>query len=575
MAISPDGKTVLTGSKDKTARLWSAATGKELTPPLRHQGPVLAVAFSPDGKAVLTGSGLYGFGKTKSWGEARLWSVATGKELTPPMRHQGLLKAVAFSPDGNAVLTGSEGYINNDRSKPWGEARLWSLATGKELTPPMRHQGFVFAVAFSPDGKAVVTGSRIEALVWSAATGKELTPPMRHQYGVRTVAFSPDGKTFLTGSGYTFTGEARLWSSATGQALTPPLRHQHGVWAVAFSPDGKTFLTGSDDGTARLWEVPRAKGNPKRITLWIQSLTGMELDNHGRRVFLDAKTWNERRQQLRELGGPPVLPRETDQAWHRREAIEAEIAKQWFTYVWHLDRLLDAGPADGKLRKGRGRAHLIMGNWSKAAQDLANVCESPVADFWVGCNHARLRLYLGDGKGYQQACARMLTKWGRTEDPSQAKEAAWACALGPNSVADFKPVLRLAEMVVAKPIYWNPPTLGAVLYRAGRSEEAIKRLQEAVAKRQGFPEVWLFLAMAHHRLGHSDDAKTCLAKAVQQIDAANNMRAERRLDQLLLRAERRLDLLILRREAERILQKPMDKNAFNKPEREKKPKTKR
>jgi hypothetical protein len=56
VAFSPDGKAVLIGSADKTARLWSAATGKELTPPLRHRGPVRAVAFSPDGKAVLTGS---------------------------------------------------------------------------------------------------------------------------------------------------------------------------------------------------------------------------------------------------------------------------------------------------------------------------------------------------------------------------------------------------------------------------------------------------------------------------------------------------------------------------------------
>ena len=80
MAFSPDGKTVLTGSEDKTARLWDAATGQPLGPPLTHQGPVMAVAFSPDGKTVLTGSD----DKT-----ARLWDAATGQPLGPPLTHQG------------------------------------------------------------------------------------------------------------------------------------------------------------------------------------------------------------------------------------------------------------------------------------------------------------------------------------------------------------------------------------------------------------------------------------------------------------------------------------------------------
>ena len=57
MAYSPDGKTVLTGSDDNTARVWDAATGQPIGPPLTHQGPVGAVAYSPDGKTVLTGSG--------------------------------------------------------------------------------------------------------------------------------------------------------------------------------------------------------------------------------------------------------------------------------------------------------------------------------------------------------------------------------------------------------------------------------------------------------------------------------------------------------------------------------------
>ena len=98
MAFSPDGKTVLTGSDDKTARLWDAATGKPIGPPLQHQRRVNAVAFSPDGKTVLTGSmtGRRGSG-------TRPRASPSGRRL----QHQGEVNAVAFSPDGKTVLTGS------------------------------------------------------------------------------------------------------------------------------------------------------------------------------------------------------------------------------------------------------------------------------------------------------------------------------------------------------------------------------------------------------------------------------------------------------------------------------------
>ena len=109
--FSPDGKTVLTGSWDGTARLWSVADGTPSARPLEHQGWVNAVAFSPDGKTVLTGSD----DKT-----ARLWNVADGSPLGPPLEHQGCVNAVAFSPDGKTVLTGSE-----DKT-----ARLWNAADG-------------------------------------------------------------------------------------------------------------------------------------------------------------------------------------------------------------------------------------------------------------------------------------------------------------------------------------------------------------------------------------------------------------------------------------------------------------
>ena len=162
--FSPDGKTIVTGSADNTARLWNAATGQPIGEPLGHQTVVKAVAFSPDGKTIADGQLRHG--------TVRLWDAATGQPIGPPLRTQAGVDAVAFSPDGKTILTGSY-----DKT-----ARLWDAATGQPIGPPLRHQGAVYAVAFSPDGKTILTGSADRtARLWDADTGRPIGEPMTHR----------------------------------------------------------------------------------------------------------------------------------------------------------------------------------------------------------------------------------------------------------------------------------------------------------------------------------------------------------------------------------------------------------
>src|SRR5207248_2110258 len=91
VAFSPDGRTIVTGSNDGTARLWVVGTSRAAGEPLRHDGPVRAVAFSPDGRTLATGS---------DDSTARLWQAATGRPVGEVLRHQGEVQAVVFSPDG-------------------------------------------------------------------------------------------------------------------------------------------------------------------------------------------------------------------------------------------------------------------------------------------------------------------------------------------------------------------------------------------------------------------------------------------------------------------------------------------
>src|SRR5262249_55725134 len=115
------------------------------------------------------------------------------------------------------------------------------------------HIGLVLSVAFSPDGRQVLTGSFDKtAILWDVASGHKLRAFQGHTNEVSSVAFSPDGRQLLTGSrDYT----ALLWNAASGQKLRAFQGHTNGVLSVAFSPDGRQLLTGGEDGTVRLWDV--------------------------------------------------------------------------------------------------------------------------------------------------------------------------------------------------------------------------------------------------------------------------------------------------------------------------------
>ncbi len=286
VALSPTGDRLLTGSKDGTARLWDAADGQPLGPPLGHRAELYVATFSPDGRLILT---------TSEDRTACLWDAATGA-LIHRLPHDGPVSAGLFSPDGRIVLTAGV-----DR-----KARLWASSSGEPLAQPLAHEDQVTAVAFSPNGRFVVTGSEDKtARVWDTATGRPLSMPLLHRGGVTAIAVSPDNRTILTAAA---DGSARLWDVATGRALGPPLNHKAVVSDVAFAPSGERVATASEDATVRLWSVPtEIPGDTQRITLWVQVITGMELDANDAVRSLDEQTWERRRQQLESLGGP-LLP---------------------------------------------------------------------------------------------------------------------------------------------------------------------------------------------------------------------------------------------------------------------------
>jgi class 3 adenylate cyclase/tRNA A-37 threonylcarbamoyl transferase component Bud32/dipeptidyl aminopeptidase/acylaminoacyl peptidase len=218
VAFSPDGQRVVTGSDDKTAKVWEAASGKELLTLNGHRAIIRAVAFSPDGLRIVTGSEDH---------TAKVWDAHSGIELLTLKGHTERILSLAFSPDGERIVTGSLDWT----------AKEWEAASGKELLTLKGHSGAVFSVAFSPDGQRVVTGSWDQtAKVWEAASGKELLTRRGHLGPVRSVAFSPDGRRIVTGSE---DHTAKVWEAASGKELLTRRGHGKTVDSVAFSPDGR------------------------------------------------------------------------------------------------------------------------------------------------------------------------------------------------------------------------------------------------------------------------------------------------------------------------------------------------
>jgi WD40 repeat protein len=245
VALSPDGRRALSGSGylqggDNSVRLWDVETGKEVRRLEGHDGYVQSVAFSPDGRRALSGGADH---------TMRLWDLETGRELrrfnTPG---QAWVNAVAFCPDGRHALSGGDGEMAT-------LIRLWDLETGAELRTYPGHQGYICTVAVSPDGRRALSGAgRGEATVrlWDVATGRELRCLRGHKDYVESVAFSPDSRRALSAGS---DGTIRLWDLDTGQEVRQLLGHAWKVHGIAFAADGSRAVSCGSDGTVRLWDV--------------------------------------------------------------------------------------------------------------------------------------------------------------------------------------------------------------------------------------------------------------------------------------------------------------------------------
>ncbi len=288
VAVSPNRSRILTGGANNDSRLFDVATGG-LLHSFAHTNGVWSVAFSPDGMRTLAA----GFD-----GVAQLRDARTGQMLRE-VRVDARVQGCAFSPDNARFILGCGDKL----------ARIYDANSTRPPIVLAGHLSAVNAVSFSRDGSRVVTGSFDNTVrVWNAATGELVGAPMRHQgpvwYATGT-AFSRDGSTVVAACD---DGTVRVWDVATSRPVGPALHHESGVRMAAFLSDTQV-VTGTTKGVVRFWDAERwpIRGNVERVRIWVEVITGSELNEDGSFRALDGRVWQERRARLRALGGAPAV----------------------------------------------------------------------------------------------------------------------------------------------------------------------------------------------------------------------------------------------------------------------------
>jgi WD40 repeat protein/serine/threonine protein kinase len=541
VAFSPDGKWLATGGFDRTIKLRDAATGQERQSIFAHQGYVLDLAFSPDGHSLAS---------TSEDRTVYLWEIPTCRQIGVFNGHTGFVQAVAFAPDGRELASGGLE----------GTAKVWDLRMSLPVAVPSGH-----ALRIRRDGRRIVftysspAGGEEIAKGWDPATGDQdptltgidlsalgdeyLECPIPRDPGVPPPsATSPDGRlqarvlrsginpfdSDLHSKSYT-TSTVDVRDLKTGRRVYTLIGHTADVIFIAFSPDGRRIATSSYDRTIKLWDTDTGR---EVFTLrgHAGAVVGVAFSPDGNRIVSPsfdgtARVWD---------ASPfPAEVLQLQEARYQRKLKELEVLR---------------GRSEEEALVGGGSDGTGTRQWELAAAAFGEAVEGDPNSLQLRYQHILLLEEARNRVGVRRACENVLDRFGNATDATKANAVARSCVLVPDAVADLEAPIRLAEAALSKCSEREKSdmlnTLGAALYRAGRFEEAIRRLNESSKTRRAkvVPKALAFLAMAHHALGHQDEAKDWLdsltASQVNKVPGSS-------WDEIEIR--------ILRREAESLI----------------------
>ncbi len=486
----PDGLVLAESRLSTVALQWDMATGRPIGPPLRHDSPVIWIEYSPDGSTLACGC---------TDGTVRLWDGPTGQPVGPALPHDLPLLGLRFTGDGRRLIV-----VMTD-----GHPTSWPVPGPIDTDEPERIRGWL-----------------------------ETTRGIREREGGGF--FEPlDRASWLK-------GRTKLLAEWPSAPATPDPRAMLAHWHAARAVDAER---GGDGNAARRHLEDLALLEPDD---WLShARRARTFDAEGRLHEAEAEYAQAAR----------LAPRDDLSAWYWRTALDAMNQDRTQAAVRYMDRVAAVRPNDPRVFAQRAEMNDRMGRLSHAAADrrralalgpdLSTSCDMAVERAILGdwplalelfeaaaersragrndeqagwesvLPHALACLRLGDLRNYRRLCERSvaLEHDRGTVDPAMARRLAWVCALGPDALGEPGRAVELAERSLesfkaasGRVVALN--ALGGALYRAGRTSEAIRRLEEAIrlAGGQTSPQVCALLAMAHQREGDYSQARAWLAR---------------------------------------------------------------
>ncbi|KAG2494495.1 hypothetical protein HYH03_007264 [Edaphochlamys debaryana] len=417
VAFNPSGTLLVSGSEDKSVRVWDPLTGEQKAVLFGHTGQVLGVAFSSNGQLIASGS---------VDSTVRVWDASTGEEKCALDGHTDWVRDVAFSPgtspgangrwiascgDDKTVrvwevgaenpvlkytLNGHTDVVYSLSFSPGGELlasgsadmsiRVWDPAAGRQSGRALvAHKFAVTAITFSPDGQWLASASHDKViLLWELAAARETGMPSAELTGhldkILDLAYNPDGSQLVSASA---DGSLRIWDVPSRRVRGVLLGHASGVVAAAFSPSGAQVASAASDNTVRLWD-PRIACENKSVeeasVSHMDCVTCVAFSPSGHTIASAGQDWTVRLWDPSDGNHRALLSGHTDVvrcvAFSPNGGLLASASSDWTVRLW--DPV--AGTEKALLQGHQDR--VLSVTWSLNGRMLASACHDGCIIIW-------------------------------------------------------------------------------------------------------------------------------------------------------------------------------------------------